>query len=73
VVSLGSLLTPQRLQSLAGYGYERGERYARQGHVVACELKGEVLEGIVAGSMRNAEPGDRVRLRNAMQFLHQPQ
>ena len=50
MVSLGSLLTPQRLLSLAGYGYERGERYAQQGHVVACELKGEVLEGIVAGS-----------------------
>jgi superfamily II DNA or RNA helicase len=44
-----SALTPTRLADLAGWGYERGVRYFKNGAVASWKLDGEVLEGIVIG------------------------
>jgi superfamily II DNA or RNA helicase len=51
-VSLATVLTPGRLRSLAGYAYPRGEAYWRDGRVVACELDGDTLDGVVVGTTR---------------------
>src|SRR5690242_7346771 len=48
-MSLAAALTPERLQDLAGWGYERGVRYFKNGAVAGFKLDGEVLEGVVIG------------------------
>jgi len=53
-VSLSSLLTRPRLRSLAGYSYERGDRYWKQGRVLSCVTQGAGIAGVVAGGSEYA-------------------
>jgi superfamily II DNA or RNA helicase len=53
-VSFPSLLTHTRLRALAGYSYERGERYWRQGRVQAYVQQGDGVAGVVVGSAEYA-------------------
>ncbi len=48
-MSLASLLTRTRLRALAGYGYDRGDRYWQQGRVLSCVQQGDGIAGVVAG------------------------
>ncbi|HEU4612131.1 MAG TPA: SWIM zinc finger family protein, partial [Kofleriaceae bacterium] len=49
-MSLASLLTPTRLRALAGYSFERGDRYWQQGRVRSCVEQGERIVGTVQGT-----------------------
>jgi superfamily II DNA or RNA helicase len=49
-MSLVGALTPERLQHLADWGYERGVRYFEEGRVASWRVDGEVLDGVVFGS-----------------------
>jgi superfamily II DNA or RNA helicase len=50
-VSLASLLTPESLRArTGGYAFARGERYWKEGRVLACEVLADAIQGIVAGS-----------------------
>ncbi len=52
---LDEVLTERALRSFAGAAvFERGQRYARDGHVAKCEASGAVLDAIVAGTARYA-------------------
>src|SRR5688572_4749773 len=48
-MSFPSLLTHTRLRALAGYSYERGERYWREGRVQAYVQQGDGVAGVVVG------------------------
>ncbi len=45
-------ITADRLRSIAGPAYYRGESYWRDGRVSSCTLEGRVLDGEVVGSQR---------------------
>ncbi len=47
-MSLSSLLTPTRLRALAGYSYERGDRYPQEGRQGRAP-QGDGIVGVVAG------------------------
>ncbi|HEY5921244.1 MAG TPA: SNF2-related protein, partial [Kofleriaceae bacterium] len=49
-----SLLTHTRLRALAGYSYERGERYWREGRVQAYVQQGDGVAGVVVGGAEYA-------------------
>jgi superfamily II DNA or RNA helicase len=53
-MSFPSLLTHTRLRALAGYSYERGERYWRQGRVQAYVQQGDGVVGVVVGGAEYA-------------------
>ncbi|HEY5949919.1 MAG TPA: DEAD/DEAH box helicase [Kofleriaceae bacterium] len=53
-MSFPSLLTHTRLRALAGYSYERGERYWRDGRVQAFAQQGDGVAGVVVGSAEYA-------------------
>jgi superfamily II DNA or RNA helicase len=48
-VALEAILTNERLRSLASYAFARGEGYFRSGRVVACEIRGNTVRGVVIG------------------------
>ncbi|HEY4058444.1 MAG TPA: hypothetical protein VGM39_17650, partial [Kofleriaceae bacterium] len=49
-MSFTSLISATKLRSLADRGYERGLAYFEGGQVLSCEVVGEGIEGIVAGT-----------------------
>jgi len=49
-VPLADVLTRAFLRARAGYGYERGERYWKQGRVSAYAARGDTVSGVVRGS-----------------------
>ncbi|HEX5064191.1 MAG TPA: DEAD/DEAH box helicase, partial [Kofleriaceae bacterium] len=53
-MAFASLLTHTRLRALAGYSYERGERYWREGRVQAYAPQGDGVSGVVVGTSEYA-------------------
>ena len=49
-MSLASLLSPTRLRALAGYSFERGDRYWQQGRVRWCQQQDDEIIGAVQGT-----------------------
>jgi superfamily II DNA or RNA helicase len=49
-VSFASLISATKLRTLADRGYERGLAYFEGGQVLSCEVVGDGIEGMVAGT-----------------------
>nr|MDQ3369944.1 hypothetical protein [Myxococcota bacterium] len=53
-MALRDVLTEPRLRALAGYAFERGQKYWYQGHVASWEAGDDALTGVVVGTQRYA-------------------
>ena len=54
-MSLDAQLSIPRLRALAGYAFERGDAYVRQGRVLRCETAGGRVRGTVVGTQPYGE------------------
>ncbi|HET9626948.1 MAG TPA: hypothetical protein VFP84_36565, partial [Kofleriaceae bacterium] len=52
VASLAEALTVRALRAYAGPAFARGEAYWQEGRVIACEVEGDAVTGVVEGSAR---------------------
>ncbi len=55
-MSVESVLTVERLRDVAGFAFDRGHRYWKEGRVVSGVREGDTLDGVVEG-------GERYRVR----------